>query len=64
MTRREKALERLRVFKDMDLDAYERGYLEATRFACCHLSIDALNGAADHIERHMQARGVKVGGSK
>lgn len=64
MTRREKALDRLRLLKESDLDAYERGYLEATRFACVALSVDGLHGAADHIERHMLGRGVKVGGGK
>lgn len=51
MTRREKA-------------PYERGYIDATRFASCFMSIDAINCAADHIERHMMARGVKLGGGR
>lgn len=65
MTRRDKGLNRLRDLEQaLVLDQYERGYLEAIRSNSSHLTADCLHGAADHIQRHMQARGVKVGGSK
>lgn len=65
MTRRDKGLERLRHIADciVMLDEYERGYLEAIRGNSSHLNADSLHGSADHIMRHMQARGVKIGGA-
>lgn len=62
MTRRDKGIERLRALDELAHDEYERGFLHAIRINSSHLTSDCLHGAADHIERHMQARGVKIGG--
>ena len=64
MTRRDKGLQWLRNLESFVLDEYERGYLEAIRTNSSHLTADCLHGAAAHVVRHMQARGVKVGGGQ
>lgn len=65
MTRRDKGINRLRELDAQGhrLDEYELGYLEAVRHNSSHLNADSLHGAADHIERHAQARGAKIGGA-